>query len=199
LQRLRREHPALEILGVAADFSHGLTLPPTVRAQKRLFLHLGSSIGNFSPPEALALLRDIRAHCGEHGALLIGVDLVKSVSALHAAYNDALGVTAAFNLNLLNHVNRLIGGDFDVGDWRHRAFFNASMSRIEMHLDARRRQVVRWAGGKRSFAAGESIHTENSYKYRIDRFSALLTGAGFGRVRAFSNAHRSFSLFLARP
>jgi len=196
MSHLQRDFPHLEMLGVGVDFSAGLRLPDAVRRENRLFFYPGSSIGNFTPDEALAFLAGIRAQCaGSHGGgLLIGVDLVKSESILHAAYDDALGVTAAFNLNLLNNLNALVGSDFAVGDWRHHAVFNTTLSRIEMHLEARRDITVHWPGGGRAFHQGQRIHTENSYKYALSDFKALLEKAGFGRVQAWTDANDWFAL-----
>ena len=196
MSHLQRDFPHLEMIGVGVDFSSGLRLPDAVRRENRLFFYPGSSIGNFTPDEALAFLAGIRAQCaGSHGGgLLIGVDLVKSESILRSAYDDALGVTAAFNLNLLNNLNALIGSDFAVGDWRHYAVFDSTQSRIEMHLEARRDTTVRWPGGVRRFARGERIHTENSYKYTLENFKALLTQAGFSRVQAWTDANDWFAL-----
>ena len=196
LSQLQRDFPELEMLGIGADFSSGLRLPDAVRRDNRLFFYPGSSIGNFTPEQALTFLAGIREQCaGAHGGgLLIGVDLVKSETLLQAAYDDALGVTAAFNLNLLNNLNALIGSDFAVGDWRHHALFNTQASRIEMHLEARRDIEVRWPGGARAFHPGQRIHTENSYKYALPDFKALLLQAGFGRVRAWTDANDWFAL-----
>ena len=156
----------------------------------------GSSISNFTPAQALEFLRRLRARA-EGGALLIGVDLVKPTAALEAAYDDALGVTAAFNLNLLKHLNRLLGADFDVRQWQHVALFDAAASRIEMHLQARQALTVRWRGGERRFAAGERIHTENSYKWTPEAFEALLRDAGFTPRRRWTDEGGGFALFLA--
>ena len=195
MSHLQRDFPHLEMLGIGIDFSAGLRLPDAVRRDNRLFFYPGSSIGNFTPEEARVFLAGIRAHCaGGQGGLLIGVDLVKDESILQAAYDDTLGVTAAFNLNLLNNLNALIGSDFIVGDWRHRALFNTALSRIEMHLEARRDVTATWPGGARRFARGERIHTENSYKYALQDFKALLAQAGFSRVDAWTDADDWFAL-----
>lgn len=196
MTHLQRDFPELEMIGIGIDFSAGLRLPDAVRRENRLFFYPGSSIGNFTPAESLAFLAGIRAQCAGHfgGGLLIGVDLVKSESILRAAYDDALGVTAAFNLNLLNNLNALIGTDFAVGDWRHYAVFNAALSRIEMHLEARRDTTVHWPGGARRFAQGERIHTENSYKYALEDFKALLRRAGFREVHAWTDKNNWFAL-----
>ena len=144
------------------DFSQGLSLPADIPSARRLFFYPGSSIGNLNPDDALAMLRHVRGLCPD-GGLLIGVDRVKPREVLEPAYDDALRLTAAFNLNLLRHVNALLASDFQVEDWRHVALYNAERSRIEMHLEARRALRVRWPGGERAFQAGERIHTENSY------------------------------------
>jgi dimethylhistidine N-methyltransferase len=196
MTRLQRDFPHLEMLGIGIDFSAGLRLPDAVRRENRLFFYPGSSIGNFTPEEALAFLAGIQAQCAgaRGGGLLIGVDLVKSEATLQAAYDDALGVTAAFNLNLLNNLNALIGSDFAVGDWRHQAVFNTVLSRIEMHLEARRDVTVTWPDGARRFARGDRIHTENSYKYALEDFTTLLRRAGFSGVRAWTDPNRWFAL-----
>ncbi|EHR72292.1 putative methyltransferase [Burkholderiales bacterium JOSHI_001] len=196
LAQLQREQPALDLVGVGLDFSRRLALPADLTGDGALVFYPGSSIGNFDPPGALELLRQARAVAGR-GALLIGVDLVKDDETLVAAYDDALGVTAAFNLNLLRHLNRLLGADFDPRHWRHVALFNRAESRIEMHLASRRAQTVRWPGGERAFAADERIHTENSYKWSLDGFAALLREAGFRAPRHWTDERGWFALFLA--
>ena len=132
------------------------------------------------------------------GGLLIGIDLVKDVGVLEAAYDDAIGVTAAFNLNLLNHLNALIGANFAPRDWRHLARFNPGASRIEMHLEARRDLLVAWPGGSRRFEAGETIHTESSYKYRRADFARLLGRAGFTIAGSWTDDREWFGVFHAR-
>jgi dimethylhistidine N-methyltransferase len=182
--------------GVGLDFSSRLSLPQGVAAGPAVVFYPGSSIGNFDPAEARRLLAQAR-DTAAGGALLIGVDLVKSVDVLEAAYDDALGITAAFNLNLLNHLNRLLGADFRLREWQHLAVFNAAASRIEMHLEARRSLTVTWPGGERRFAAGERIHTENSYKWTVPAFDALLREAGFAATRHWSDAQGRFGVWLA--
>ncbi|MFN9210685.1 MAG: L-histidine N(alpha)-methyltransferase [Betaproteobacteria bacterium] len=198
LDCLQRQYLELPMLGVGIDFTRALDLPPQVPAARRLFFYPGSSIGNFTPVAALAFLRALRAAAGDDGALLIGVDLVKDRAVLDAAYDDALGVTAAFNLNVLNHVNALVGADFDVRDWRHVAFYNEAQQRIEMHLEARRDVNVRLPGGALPFAAGRRIHTENSYKYTVPQFAQLMADAGFAVAQAFTDDRDTFALFAAR-
>lgn len=197
LRQVQREHPQLDVVGLGQDFSNSLELPADVTGPHRtVFFYPGSSIGNFHRDEALAFLSRLRARAGG-GGLLIGVDRVKPVAVLEAAYDDALGVTAAFNLNALRNLNRLIGSDFAPRQWRHVAFFDAAQSRIEMHLEAREGVVVNWPGGARRFAAGERIHTENSCKYEVDDFSALLVEAGFEAPLHWSDAQGWFSVFWA--
>lgn len=196
LAQLQREHPALDLVGVGLDFSRELALPADLTGESPLVFYPGSSIGNFDPQGALALLRRARTLAGR-GALLIGVDLVKDEGVLVEAYDDALGVTAAFNRNLLRHLNRLLGADFDLRQWRHVALFNRTDSRIEMHLESRTAQTVRWPGGERTFAAGERIHTENSYKWTLEAFAGLLREAGFREPRHWTDERGRFALFLA--
>jgi dimethylhistidine N-methyltransferase len=199
LLALQREHPALDVSGVGMDFSQRLVLPaglPGVGSGPRLMFYPGSSIGNFAPDQALALLAQMyRASCG--GALLIGVDQPKSPQVLQAAYDDALGVTAAFNLNALLNLNTLLGADFRVAQWQHVALYNETASRIEMHLQAREDTLVTWPGGQRVFRADERIHTENSYKWSPARFTQLLQDAGFKQVRRWSDPQDAFGVFLA--
>jgi len=196
LQCLQREHPQMRMAGVGLDFSTALTLPEGLIQAPAVVFYPGSSIGNFSPEQACALLQQART-AAQGGALLIGVDLVKPVDILEAAYDDALGITAAFNLNLLNHLNRLLGADFQLREWQHLAVFNPAESRIEMHLEARRSLTVRWPGGERRFTAGERIHTENSYKWTPEGFEVLLRKAGFGHSRLWSDAQGWFGVWLA--
>ncbi len=197
LDRLRREFPGIRMTGLGLDMSEGLRLPACVPDAGRLFFYPGSSIGNLTPDEAVQFLSDLRSQCQQQGGLLIGVDLIKDKSILDSAYDDALGVTAAFNLNALNNVNSVLGSDFDVRDWRHCAFFNPTMSRAEMHVETRLAVDVHWPGGSRHFEAGERIHTENSYKYGIDQFGELLRDAGFRSVTAWTDQRNWFAVFYA--
>ncbi|MFL6663405.1 MAG: L-histidine N(alpha)-methyltransferase [Rhizobacter sp.] len=196
LHQLQRQHPALETVGIGLDFSGALELPSEVLDGRPVFFYPGSSIGNFSRGNALRLLRSVREMAGG-GGLLIGVDLVKPRAVLEAAYDDALGVTGAFNRNLLRHLNRLIGSDFDPADWRHVAFFNAPASRIEMHLEAERDLGVQWPGGGRRFRRGERIHTENSCKYTVEGLAGLLGEAGFGPPVAWTDPQGWFTVMWA--
>lgn len=199
LKRLQREQPALDIVGIGMDFSRSPTLPAGVidrPGARPVFFYPGSSIGNFTPEGALAFLAGLRAQAAS-GGLLIGVDTLKAVPVLEAAYSDALGVTAAFNLNLLRNLNRTVGTEFDPVDWRHVAFFNDRASRIEMHLEARRDVTVRWTDGERHFRAGERIHTENSYKYSLSGFEDLLRRAGFRVDSCWTAGGNAFAVFWA--
>ena len=202
LQQLKRELPAIEMMGIGLDFTHEIELPDDIPLERRVFFYPGSSIGNFSPPEAGRFLRQLADSLDASGGLLIGVDLIKDSALLDAAYDDALGVTAAFNRNLLRHVNARLDADFDIGDWRHVAFYNAGDARVEMHLEACRPLTVSWpdAAGRslRQFAAGERIHTENSYKYSPEAFTALLGSAGFADIRMWTDRSEWFALFFAR-
>ena len=201
LTSLQRQNPDLPMLGLGVDFSASLELPAEIGIGSRLFFYPGSSIGNFMPADALPFLRQIHAACKlgtGQGGLLIGVDLVKSSDVLQAAYDDALGVTAAFNRNMLLHINKLLGSDFNIVQWQHRALFNSELSRIEMHLDALQDLTVRWNGGERKFAKGDGIHTENSYKYTVESFTQLLKNAGFQTVKPWLDTDRQFCVFWAQ-
>ena len=198
LARLRQRFPGIAMQALGLDFSNRLDLPASVQERRRLFFYPGSSLGNFTPPEARAFLRRLHRHCGPDGGLLIGIDLAKDKAVLDAAYDDALGVTAAFNLNVLRHVNALLGADFDIRGWRHVGFYNEAMGRVEMHLEARSAQQVRWPGGGRDFAAGERIHTENSYKYRQADAIGLLEQAGFEATRVWTDPQRWFAVIHAQ-
>ncbi|KXS31538.1 MAG: methyltransferase [Candidatus Gallionella acididurans] len=195
---LQQRFPHIRMTGLGLDFSSELQLPDSVQRRQRLFFYPGSSIGNFTPAEAAAFFRRLHAACGNDGGLLVGVDLVKATAILDAAYNDALGVTAAFNLNLLLHLNRLLGADFDIAEWRHVSFFNTAQSRIEMYLEARQAVTVKWQGGERRFQQGERIHTENSYKYTPEDFVQLLQQAGFKVTRTWNDADDWFMVCHAR-
>jgi dimethylhistidine N-methyltransferase len=197
LARLRYQFPDISMTGLGVDMSEGLSLPESVPDSRRLFFYPGSSIGNFTPADAAGFLADLRRQCPQQGGLLIGVDLIKDKDILDAAYDDALGVTAAFNLNALNNVNAVVGSDFDVRDWRHCGFFNETQSRAEMHVETRMAVEVRWPGGSRLFEAGERIHTENSYKYSLDEFGALLRRTGFRNITAWTDQRNWFAVFYA--
>jgi len=196
-KRLARDFPSLDILGVVGDFMQPLKLP-VYRARsagRRVVYFPGSTIGNLTPEEAHAFLSMSRGQIGKRGAMLVGVDLKKDANVLHAAYNDAKGVTTAFNLNLLQRINRELGGDFILRHFAHYAFYNAALGRIEMHLVSLARQAVRIGRHRFSFDVGESIHTENSCKYSIEEFRALARAAGFRTEKVWHDARSWFALF----
>ena len=195
---LQQRFPHMQMTGLGMDFSSALQLPDAVRRSKRLFFYPGSSIGNFTPNEAEAFFRRLRAACDNDGGLLIGVDLIKDPEILNAAYNDVLGVTASFNLNLLLHLNKLLGANFDIREWRHYSFYNSAQSRIEMYLEAKHTLTVKWPSGERRFVEGERIHTENSYKYTPDNFVQLLQQSEFRVTRTWSDARNWFMVCHAR-
>ena len=199
LERLSGGFPELEVVGIVTDFSAGLDLSADLDPTPVTFFYPGSSIGNFTPEEAIEFMRGIQSDCAERpgSGLLIGVDTKKDKARLDAAYDDALGVTALFNRNALNHVNRVLGTDFDAAAFAHRAFYAEAQGRIEMHLEARSPQVVRLEGETRVFGAGERIHTENSYKYAPDEFEALIACAGFSAVRRWQDPRGDFAVFWA--
>ena len=196
LHELQARHPRLPMLGLGLDFSRALPLPPQVGNGPRLMFYPGSSIGNFAPDTAVEFLRRVR-DAAPGGGLLIGVDLLKPAHVLQRAYDDGLGVTAAFNLNLLRHVNRLLGSDFNVTQWRHVAVFDAAQSRVEMYLEARCDLQVRWPGGSLLRRAGERVHTESSCKYSVEGFDALLRRAGYTRTRCWTDPQGWFAVFVA--
>ncbi|MEO6566956.1 MAG: L-histidine N(alpha)-methyltransferase [Casimicrobiaceae bacterium] len=199
LARMAPEYPEVEMLGIVTDFTSGLDLEQDLDGSAVTFFYPGSSIGNFTPDEALAFLRAIKLHCAgrDDSGLLIGVDTKKDQARLDAAYDDATGVTAAFNRNVLNHVNRVLGSNFRPEAFAHRGFYNAAEGRVEMHLEALVAQTVGWPGVERTFVAGERIHTENSYKYAPDEFTTLLRSAGFHGVRCWQDGQRDFAVFHA--
>ena len=196
LDRLAETYPAMEVQGVLTDFMHGLDLSRDLEGGPTTFFYPGSSIGNFTPLEAARLLQAIRRQCRADGSgLLIGVDTKKDRARLEAAYNDATGVTAAFNRNVLLHVNRILGTQFDARAFVHVAHYNARDGRIEMHLEAREAQTIVIDGVARTFRVGERIHTENSYKYAPAEFTAMLEQAGFAHVRCWQDESGDFAVY----
>jgi len=196
-RRLRRAFPRLEIAPVVGDFTRPLALPGGGAKQarrRRIAYFPGSTIGNLTPREAAAFLRMARRQVGRAGAMLVGVDLKKDANLLHAAYNDAKGVTAAFNLNLLRRMNAELGANFDLRRFRHYAFYNASLGRMEMHLVSLLSQRVRIGRHRFAFDTGETIHTESSYKYSVEEFRALARTAGFTARRVWCDARERFAL-----
>ncbi len=192
---LRRDFPNLNVMPVTADFTKPFELPPEAKqAPARVGFFPGSTIGNFEPHEAAAFLRNVAQILGPDALLIIGVDLVKPVDVLKAAYNDKAGVTAKFNLNLLKRINRELGGTFNLDCFEHHAIYNRERNRIEMHLASLKRQKVKVAGETIDFRAGETIHTENSYKYSVESLSALARGVNWLPVKAWTDANKYFSI-----
>ncbi|WP_018507388.1 L-histidine N(alpha)-methyltransferase [Thiobacillus thioparus] len=196
---IAEDHPELQVHAICTDYSRPLALPGVVAAKQRSAFFPGSSIGNFDPGQACDLLQRIAGIIGPEGRLLIGVDLKKAPSRLHAAYNDSEGVTAQFNLNLLARINRELDADFDLAAFRHEAFYNAQLGRIEMHLVATAPQRVRIDGCCFEFQAGESIHTENSYKFSVEEFQALAAQAGLASLRVWQDDDALFSVHCLQP
>lgn len=193
-QALAGTFPDLQVHAVCADYSMPFELPVDDHEHPRAAFFPGSSIGNFEPQDAEQLLTRVGAVLGPGGRLLIGVDLVKDQERLERAYNDAAGVTAAFNMNLLSRINRELDGTFDLKAFRHEAFFNSTESRIEMHLLSTRPQQVQVAGQRFSFAEGETILTEYSHKYRLETFRALAARAGFESEQVWTDPQQLFSV-----
>jgi dimethylhistidine N-methyltransferase len=196
--RLASEFPELPVIAVCADYMQPLDLPLEGIAAPRLIYFPGSTIGNLTPADALVFLQRARALAGSGGAMLVGVDLKKDPQRLHEAYNDAQGVTAEFNLNLLRRINRELAADFDLDRFRHIAFYNAVAGRIEMHLESVCAQTVTVSGRSFAFAAGERLHTENSCKYSVAEFRRLAQSAGYRAEAVWVDAEQLFSLHLLR-
>lgn len=194
-EKLAADYPWLEVHAACADFSQTLGLSYCPTEFKKLTFFPGSSVGNFEPEEAKNFLARLARSLQPNGCLLIGVDLKKDPQVLHAAYNDAQGVTAAFNLNLLRRIQRELDTDLNPDNFHHRAFYNGNEGRVEMHLISRYEQQVRIEDQLFSFQAGETIHTENSYKYTIDEFSTLASRAGFRTVRVWTDDKRLFGVY----
>ena len=193
-EALRQDFTGLAVYPVAADFTAPFALPDVIAGMPKVGFFPGSTLGNFEPHEACAFLRSARDILGQDAQLVIGVDLEKDERVLYEAYNDKAGVTARFNLNVLHRINRELGGNFDLSAFTHRAIYNRERRRIEMHLISRKAQTVRVLGRSFSFRAGESIHTENSYKYSLERFTALARGTGWTPRESWTDAAAMFSV-----
>lgn len=191
---LAKDYPWLDVHAACADFTDGFHVPYCPPNTRKIVFFPGSSIGNFEPEAAFMLLRRIASVVGPGGGLLIGVDLVKDPAILNAAYNDAAGYTAAFNRNLLNRINRELRANFDVSQFNHRAFFNATLQRIEMHLESTAPQFAYVDDRPVTFRAGETLHTENSYKYTADGFARLAKRAGFRWGTVWTDPDELFSV-----
>ena len=196
--QLQRDYPALLVRPVWADYTRRFQLPHLPAGSTRVAFFPGSTIGNFHPSEAATFLRSLRSVIRYEGALILGVDRRKDCQILHAAYNDAAGVTAAFNLNVLERLNRDLDADFDVERFSHRAFFNEDLSRIEMHLESRCDQIVRVGGERIAFRAGETIWTECSYKYDADSLERLVNEAGFELEQLWTDTRELFWVAFLR-
>ncbi|MHB8534409.1 MAG: L-histidine N(alpha)-methyltransferase [Sulfuricaulis sp.] len=194
VQLLARDYPWLEVHAACADFTQDLDLPDCPGSGRKLVFFPGSTIGNFEPRDALAFLERVRRLIQPGGALLIGVDLKKDPQVLHDAYNDSQGVTAAFNLNLLERLRTELGAELNLENFRHRAFYNATRGRVEMHLVSRRAQEIRVLGKRFRFEADETIHTESSYKYSVEEFHALARRAGLQPRQVWLDSARLFSV-----
>jgi dimethylhistidine N-methyltransferase len=193
-------YPRLEVLPVCADYETDFRLPsPGQPVSRRVVYYPGSTIGNFHPAEVVTFLTHIRAVCGQGCEMLIGVDLKKDKAVLHRAYNDRAGVTAAFNLNILAHLNRKFGANFNLDNFKHHAFYNERAGRIEMHLISLCDQTVRLSGHLIPFTIGESIWTESSYKYTLQEFELLVALAGFRVAAVWTDSDRWFSLQYLKP
>lgn len=196
LANMAPEFPEVEMVGLVTDFSRSLDIPAELLTGRVTMFYPGSSIGNFAPDDAARFLAEMRGYT-RGGGLLIGVDAKKDKRRLDAAYADALGVTAAFNLNALRHINRIVGVNFVESAWRHIGNYNEAVGRIEMHLQAITEQQVVLDGSPRTFAAGEKIHSENSYKYSREEFEAMLRRAGFTRISMWTDDAHAFWVFHA--
>jgi dimethylhistidine N-methyltransferase len=197
-RRLGELYPTLNTRPIIGNFTHGVLLPEDVGQMKQLGFFPGSTIGNFDPPAAVDVLRAMRRTLARESALVIGVDLKKDARVLVEAYNDAAGVTAAFNLNLLVRANRELGAGFDLAAFRHEAIYDPLKGRIEMHLVSVKEQMVELLGERFHFHAGERIHTENSYKFTVDQFSGIARAAGWRVKRFWTDARGWFTLFELR-
>lgn len=194
IQRVHQSHPTLSVQGVLADYTQPWELPPLPDHRRRVIVFLGSTIGNFHPDEAVAFLKKCHAVLRSGDGMLVGVDLKKDINRLNAAYNDAQGATQAFNLNLLRRINEELGGNFELDRFEHRAFYNPAKGRMEMHLQSVGDQTVRIGERIFDFADGETVHTENSYKYTIKQFLELAGAAGLESTGMWTDSDGWFSL-----
>jgi dimethylhistidine N-methyltransferase len=195
---LAQDFPGLRVAPVCADYTNPFVLPPLPGPppERRVGFFPGSTIGNFTPQEATDFLRDAAHLLGPGSMMIVGVDLPKDPAILQAAYDDPAGVTAAFNLNLLRRINRELGADFDLGTFCHEARWNRQASRVEMHLVSQARQTVHMDARRFDFVPGESIHTENSYKFSIDAFGKLARAAGYAKVATWTDPAALFSVHV---
>jgi dimethylhistidine N-methyltransferase len=197
-RRLERDIPRIGVYPVAADFTKPFEIPAAVRHRPRVGFFPGSTIGNFERPQAVEFLRQAARILGPDAVFIVGADRVKDEAVLHAAYNDAAGVTAAFNLNLLKRMNRELGADFDLGGFAHTAPFNRELARIEMHLQSTRDQTVNLLGHSIAFRKGETIHTECSHKFTVERFTDMAHDAGWRTDEVISDPRDYFSVYVLK-
>ena len=194
--KLAAEYPWLKVRAICSDFSGENLLPQVSDAVQKVVFYPGSTIGNMTPLQAEQFLQRMNDDLSAGDLLILGVDLRKKTSVLNAAYNDAQGITAQFNLNILNHVNQLTGSNFSVSDFSHQAFFNEEDSRIEMHLVSGRQQAVSCCGREVLFDEGETLHTENSYKYSLEEIAQLAQKTGYSLKKSWVDSDQLFSVNL---
>jgi dimethylhistidine N-methyltransferase len=197
LEKLQNQHSDIPMFGIGMDFSHTLKLPDTITQAPRTFFYPGSSLGNFLPTDAEALLKEIKREA-LGGGLLLGVDLMKAEHVLQAAYDDPLKVTAAFNLNILRSVNAIIEANFEVRDFCHKVVVNHVKERVELYLEALRDTTVTWHSQQRIFKKGECIHTENSHKYSMASIQRLLNRSGFQSLKIWTDPQQYFAVIYAQ-
>lgn len=195
-EALSSEFPDISVVAICADFMKGLRFPEIDHEGKRVALFLGSSIGNFEPPQALKFVKECSSFLSSGDNLIIGVDNKKNRKVIEDAYNDSKGITAEFNLNLLKRVNTELGGNFDLSNFMHRAFYNEPLGRIEMHLIARKASEYSLGSDNFTFRQGESIHTENSYKYSADEFSEIASEGKFSVSRILQDPWKYYSIYV---
>jgi len=196
--KLERDLPRIDVYPVATDFTLPFTVPQPVRERPLAGFFPGSTIGNFEPRDASVFLRQAGDVLGPDAYFIVGADRVKDETVLNAAYNDAVGVTARFNLNLLTRINRELDGDIDVNSFRHVAIYNRKLARIEMHLESLKAQTIHVLGRGFDFEAGETIHTESSHKFTVESFTALALNAGWAVTDIFSDERNYFSVYVLR-
>ena len=192
--KLGREFPWLNIHAICADFVEQWQTRTQLPTGRRVIFYPGSTIGNMEPAQATKFLANLRQWIGKEGGVLVGVDLQKPEHLLNAAYNDSQGVTASFNLNILNSLNKMVDANFNHQDFSHHAFYNSDQQRIEMHLVSNNEQSVQVNGNTISFNEGETLHTENSYKYSLESFTSLSNAAGFALEKSWVDEEQLFSV-----
>ena len=198
-QSIARDYPALTVTPLTADFSSETLSLDADDGAPRVVFFPGSTIGNFAPAQAVELMARMARFAGEDGLFIVGLDLIKDEATLVAAYDDAAGVTARFNLNLLERINRELGGDFDTASFRHRVAWNRLEGRMEAHIESLGAASVRVGGEVFDFYPGETIHTENSYKYTLEGFEALARRAGWSAAEHWTSPAPEFAIFLLKP